>query len=88
MMKVEILEETDNKLRIQIDDTLTLANVLNENIWKQKVDYSAFHMDHPYLSKPVVVVKSKNPKKSVLDAADEILSDVKDLRKQITTALK
>ncbi len=87
-MKVEILEETDNRIKIQIDGTLTIANLLNENIWKQKVDYSAFQMDHPYLSKPIVVVKSKNPKKSVLDAAGQILSDIKDLRKQVNAALK
>jgi DNA-directed RNA polymerase subunit L len=82
-MKVNVLENNKDKLKIEVE-TVTLANLLNEGIWKQKVDYSAYNVDHPYLSKPVIVIKGGNPKKALFDAADQILKDVKDMKKQVT----
>ena len=82
-MKIELLEESDGKLKLRIDD-LTLVNLLNENIWKQKsIEMAAYSVEHPYLSQPVLVVKSKNPKKTLLDAAEKILEDVKELKKKV-----
>ena len=81
-MKVTVLENAEDKLKVEIDDT-TFANLLNENIWKQKVDYSAYNIDHPYLSNPVIVVKGKDSKKALFDAAEQVLADVKDLKKQV-----
>lgn len=86
-MKIEVLENEKEKIKIEVAD-VTLVNLLNENIWKEKVEFSAYNIDHPYLSKPVLVVKSKNPKKSVVDAAERILEDVKAARKQFSAALK
>lgn len=88
-MKVEVLEDENDVLKIEIHDNLTLVNLLNENIWKQRgLDYAAYAQDHPYISKPVLVVKSKNPKRSLLDAADRIIEDVKELRKQFEREMK
>lgn len=87
-MNVEIVEENEGMMKVRIDDTSTLVNLLNENVWKQKVDYSAYSIDHPYMAKPVIVVKAKNPKKSILDAAEETISQLKDLKKQISASLK
>lgn len=87
--KVEVLEENDDTLKIEIHDNLTLINLLNENLWKRRgLDYAAYAQDHPYISRPVLVVKSKNPKKALLEAADRIVEDVKDLRKQLERELK
>jgi DNA-directed RNA polymerase subunit L len=87
-MKVEILENEKDTLKLRIYEGLTLANLLNENLWKQKIDYAAYKVDHPYLSQPEVVVKGTNPKKAVIDAAEQIVSDVKDLRKNVQRSLK
>lgn len=84
-MKVSVVEDDKEKMKIELDD-LTFANLLNENLWKQKVDYSACNVSHPYLSNPVVTVKAKNPKKAVLDAAEQALADAKELRKQLAGA--
>ena len=84
-MKVSVVEESKEKLKIELDD-LTFANLLNENLWKQKVDYAACNVSHPYLSNPVITVQAKNPKKAVLDAAEQALADAKDLRKQLSKA--
>ena len=87
-MDVKILEENDDLLKVEVDN-LTLVNLLNEKIWKQRgVDFAAYKIDHPYLSKPVITVRSKNPKKTLIDAADKIVEDVETLRKKFQTALK
>ena len=89
-MNIKVLENEKDRLKIDIDD-LTFVNVLNEVIWNQdkaSLDYSGYSVDHPYLSNPILVVKSKNPKKTIIDAALQIEKDVKALKKQATTQLK
>ena len=87
-MKIEVLENDDEKLKIKLD-SLTFVNLLNENIWQQKgIDVSAYSTEHPYLSQPNLLVKAKNPKKAVLDAAQQIIDDAKDLKKQFAAAVK
>ena len=87
-MKIEVLEDEKDTLKIEIHDNQTLVNLINENLWQQKVDMAAYKIDHPYLSKPVLIVKAKNPKKALLDAAEQVLEDVKELRKKLQNELK
>ena len=87
-MKIEVLEDEKNTLKIEIHDNQTLVNLINENLWQQKVDMAAYKIDHPYLSKPVLIIKSKNPKKSLLDATEQVIEDVKELRKKLNVELK
>lgn len=87
-MKIEVLENEKDSLRIKVPD-LTLVNLLNENIWEEgKVDFAAFRKEHFYLTEPELIVKSKNPKKTVLSAAEKVIADVKELKKQLKHALK
>jgi len=88
-MKIEVIENEKDKVKIEIHDNLTLVNLLNENVWKQKgVDVSTYSKQHPYLSKPVLLVKSKNPKKTILDAAEQVIADVTEIKKQFKNVTK
>ncbi|MFA4819848.1 MAG: RpoL/Rpb11 RNA polymerase subunit family protein [Candidatus Aenigmatarchaeota archaeon] len=88
-MKIEVLENEKDTLKIEIHANTTLVSLINENLWQQKgIDMAAFKTDHPYLSKPILIVKSKNPKKALLDATEQVIDDVKDLRKKLQTELK
>ncbi len=88
-MEVEVLQNDENKVKVKIPKNLTLVNLINDNIWQQKgIEVSAYAMEHPYLSEPVLLVKSKNPKKAILDAVEKIEEDAKDLRKQLSAAMK
>ncbi|HLD39089.1 MAG TPA: RpoL/Rpb11 RNA polymerase subunit family protein [archaeon] len=88
-MKIEVLENEKDTLKIEIHDNTTLVSVINENLWQQKgIDMAAFKVDHPYLSKPILIVKSKNPKKALLDATEQVIDDVKDLRKKFQAEIK
>ena len=87
-MELRILEESEDVLKVEVDD-ITLINLLNEKVWKQRgIEFSAYKIEHPYLSKPVITVRSKNPKKALIDAADKIIEDVDALRKKLATVLK
>ena len=86
-MKVEVLEKKKDTMKLSVND-FTLVNLLNEDLWKGKVNYSAYSVEHPYLSKPVLVVKSKDPKKSLLDAANQIIADTRELKKKFQHASK
>lgn len=87
-MKIEVLEDEKDKLKLEIHDNTTLINVINENLWQQKIDMAAVKVDHPYLSKPVLLVKAKNPKKALLDATEQLIEDVKELGKKLQNELK
>lgn len=88
-MKVEVLEDEKEKLKIEIHDNTTLVSLVNENLWQQKgIESAAFKVDHPYLSKPVLLIKSKNSKKALLDAIEQVVEDVKELRKKVQNELK
>jgi len=88
VMKIEVLENDKESMKLEIHDNTTLVSVINENLWQQKVDVAAFNVDHPYLSKPVLLVKARNPKKAVLDAAEQVIEDVKELQKKVGNELK
>ncbi|MBI5347300.1 MAG: hypothetical protein HZB66_01680 [Candidatus Aenigmarchaeota archaeon] len=45
--------------------------------------FSAYAKKHPYLANPVLTVKGSNPKKTITAAAEEIISTVKELKKQV-----
>jgi len=87
-MNIEVLENNE-RVKIKVDD-LTFVNLLNENIWKQKsgLDYAAYAKQHPYLSQPILVIKSKDAKKSLIDAAERIQKDAEEFRKKVERGLK
>ena len=89
VMNIEVLENENDKVKIKIDD-LTFVNLLNENIWKQKsgLDYAAYAKEHPYLTHPILTIKSKDAKKSLVDAAERIQKDVEELLKKFEKAAK
>ena len=86
-MEVNVVEKDKDKVKLEIND-LTFVNILNETLWKKKVDYSSYNKAHPYLSKPALIVKSKDPKKSLIEASESISKDVEDLRKKFQKAMK
>ena len=87
IMNLKVIEQDKEKLKVEIDD-LTLVNIIHENLWKTKIDYSAYVKEHPYLSQPVILVKSKDPKKSLIEAAEKIVEDCDVLKKKIEKAVK
>ncbi|MCD6381522.1 MAG: DNA-directed RNA polymerase subunit L [Candidatus Aenigmarchaeota archaeon] len=82
-MTNKIIKETKNSLVVEMD-SLTLANLLNEYLWSIKgIKFAGFSKEHPYLSKPKLLVNATDPKKALKSAVERILKDVEELRKQV-----
>ena len=65
-MEIVILEQTKNRLRIEvIGEDHTLCNALRKELWEDKdVEVAGYNMKHPLISEPEIIVETKsgNPK--------------------------
>src|SRR3989338_8001905 len=81
-MKLELLESDKNLLKVKVvGETHTLLNLLREKCWEEKADQAAYIQEHPYNTEPYVVVRSKDPKKTLLSAAQDITEQAKEFRR-------
>ena len=79
-MKIKILANEKNELRVQIDN-LTVAEILREYLQKDSaVEFAAWRQEHP--SKPIILrieTKGKTAKKALHDAINLISKDADKL---------
>ncbi len=88
-MKLEIIEDEKNKLKIAVDgESHTLLNILRENAWKSGADQAAYLINHPYNSPPELIIHSDNPRKILNAAAQLIVDQAKEFNKEFTAAAK
>ncbi len=88
-MKLELLESDKNLLKVKVSgETHTLLNILREKCWEEKADQSSYIQEHPYITEPYVVVRSKDPKKTLLTAAQNIVDQAKEFRVEFEKAVK
>lgn len=88
-MKLKLLEKTDEKMKVELQgESFTLANIIRKNLWDVGVDQASYMKEHPYLSQPKIVVFSKNPKKSLENAAQKVADAAKDFQTEFKRALK
>jgi DNA-directed RNA polymerase subunit L len=89
-MEYEVLKEETHELQIQFNEIdHGLLNLIKEELWKQPgVEIASFRLEHPEVSKPLFVLKTKNKdaKKvwnSALDSINEQLDKLKQEMKQL-----
>jgi DNA-directed RNA polymerase subunit L len=88
-MELRVLEKRPEMLRMEVvGESHTLLNLLTEYAWEAKASQASYIIRHPYLSQPELIVKSKNPKKTVSDAAQIIIDRAKEFRHGFERALK
>ncbi len=88
-MEIKVLEKTEEKVKIEVtDETHTLINLLRENSWKAGASQASYMIEHPYLSHPKIIVRAKNPKKVLADAAQMVINDAKEFGKEFSRAAK
>ncbi len=88
-MKLKKLEKAKEKLKVEVvGEDHTLLNVLRENAWRAGADQAAYMIEHPYLSEPKIIVKSKDPAKTLADSAQLAISDAQAFQKEFKKALK
>ena len=85
-MKLKILEEEKNKLKIEvIGETHTLCNVIRNELWENKsIDVAGYHIEHPMVSSPVLFIETEKeaPKKALMNAASSLKKKISELSKQ------
>ena len=74
-MEFKILKEEKDSLEIELDN-LTIAEILRVYLNKNPdVSFTAWKREHP-TKKPILIVKGKNPKKSIRDTVAIIIKEL------------
>ena len=88
-MELKVIEKKPDKLSMEVvGETHTLLNVLTEYAWEAKASQASYIIDHPYLSQPELIVRSKNPKKTLSDAAQILIDNSREFKIGFERALK
>jgi len=92
-MKVNILNKTENELKIEIEgEGHTFCNVVQKALLKDKtVDLAGYNVPHPLTSSPVIYVRTKNKRKpeTVLqEAVADVQKDTEAFMVAFDSALK
>ena len=86
-MEIEVLKEEKDELQLKFSETdHGLLNMIKEALWKQSgVEMAAFKLEHPEVSKPVFLLKTKgkDAKKVWNSAMDSLSEDLEKLDKEI-----
>ena len=88
-MNVNITKTGTEMMTIEIDGARhTIPNVLREELWNDStVTFAAYEKKHPYIGNPKLIIKSKDPKKSLLTAIKNTQSKITTFEKEITKLL-
>lgn len=92
-MKINVLNKTDNELRIEVEGASHgLCNLLQKKLLEdQTVDLAGYDVPHPLASNPIIYVRMKGdakPKDALLEAADKALQENGTFSKELKKALK
>jgi len=73
-MEIEFLEQSKEKWQIKlINETHTFCNIIRKELWKDKdLKQAGYFIKHTLTDHPVLVVESKNPKKTLLNTIESI----------------
>ncbi|MEM5798576.1 MAG: DNA-directed RNA polymerase subunit L [Candidatus Aenigmatarchaeota archaeon] len=87
-MEIAILEETDNKIVIEVrGEDHTLLNILREACWQEGAEQASYMIEHPYMSQPKLIVYGKNPRKIVMSAAQAVINLAQEFSTEIKKAI-
>jgi len=88
-MDLEVIEQTENKLVIEIKgEDHTLLNLLREAAWRAGADQAAYMREHPYLTEPKLIIRGKNPKRILQKAIQLVIDDLKEAKQEFSRILR
>ncbi len=85
-MEINVKKEKDGTLIVEVKGVdAYLPNLLRQELWNDDgVTFAAFDKDHPYIGTPKLIVRGKNPEKSLMDAIERL----KNMFKQLEDSFK
>ena len=88
-MELNVLEKKDDRLKIEVvGEGHTLLNILTEKCWEAGALQAHYLLEHPYLAHPKIIVRSDNPKKTMLSAAKMVSDAAKEFEAEFRKAAK
>jgi DNA-directed RNA polymerase subunit L len=88
-MEFRAVEKTKDGIKLEVaGETHTLLNLIRENAFKNGAAQASYIIEHPYMSQPMLIIKSGQPKKVMKDSADQIVYDVSKFKKAFEAELK
>jgi DNA-directed RNA polymerase subunit L len=79
-MKLNVLKDEKEELEMELEN-VTLAELLRIYLNKDsEVEFASWKREHPS-KKPILKIKSKNPKKTLKEAISVILKDLEKVEK-------
>ena len=89
-MKVKVLEKKKDTLIIEIEGVRhTLPNALRNELWNDSsVTLAAYEKKHPYLGNPKLIIKGKNPRKSLQDAIKRTQDKIRLFEREFKKVVK
>jgi len=91
-MELKVIKQDETTLILECKgETVTLTNVLREELWEDKsVSEAAQIKEHPYLSEPKVFVKvyRGSPTNALKKASDRIILKTEEFREKFKKELK
>ena len=92
-MKIKILNQTDNEIKIEIEGAgHGICNLLQKKLLENKnVNQAGYDVPHPLASNPIIHVKMKgkgSPKEALLEAAKQARESNQAFGKALEAGLK
>ena len=88
-MELSATEKAREKLRVEVrGESHTMLNLIRENAWKAGAKQAAYIIQHPYISQPEIIIRSRNPAKTLRDASQMVIDDSKGFSVAFKRAMK
>jgi DNA-directed RNA polymerase subunit L len=88
-MELSAIEKGKEKIRVSVrGETHTMLNLIRENSWKAGAKQASYIIQHPYISQPEIIVRSRNPVKTLKDAAQMVADEAKEFSVEFKRAMK
>ncbi len=88
-MELTATEKDKEKIRVEVrGETHTMLNLIRENAWKAGARQASYIIQHPYISQPEIIIRSKKPAKTLQDASQIAIDDSREFSRAFKRALK
>ena len=89
-MKINILEDKKDSLVVELEGKRhTIPNFVRDSLWDDdSVTLAAYEKKHPSLGSPKIIVRAKDPRKSLVAAIKRCEAETKDFIEEFEKAVK
>ncbi len=80
-MEVKLINKKGDQATVEIKGAdHTIVNAIRRELWQDdKVEIAGYTIEHSLISQPRIIVNAKNSKKALMDAADRLHKQNKEM---------